>query len=62
MPSENLLTQSYLQTLEREITKWQAYRGRHTDTIAAFFSWRASFVELMKTEVILSLLIHRVYK
>ena len=51
-PSERSLNENYLEHLENQIKNWQDYRALYTDAIAAFYSWRASFVRLLQVEVI----------
>ncbi|KAL5110183.1 Protein regulator of cytokinesi 1 [Taenia crassiceps] len=49
-PSESSFDEVYLEHLENQIKDWQDYRTLHTDAIAAFYSWRASFARLIKVE------------
>ena len=51
-PSEGSVNETYLEYLDNQIKNWQDYRTLHTDVIAAFYSWRASFVRLLQVEVI----------
>lgn len=50
-PNESSLDEVYLEHLENQIKDWQDYRTLHTDAIAAFYSWRASFARLIQVEV-----------
>ncbi|VDK40585.1 unnamed protein product [Taenia asiatica] len=49
-PDESSLDEVYLEHLENQIKDWQDYRTLHTDAIAAFYSWRASFARLIQVE------------
>ncbi|KAH9282796.1 hypothetical protein ECG_03721 [Echinococcus granulosus] len=49
-PNESSLDEVYLEHLENQIKDWQDYRTLHTDAIAAFYSWRASFARLLQVE------------
>ncbi|VDD80307.1 unnamed protein product [Mesocestoides corti] len=49
-PADISLSSDYLDHIEEQIAKWQDYRTLHTDVMAAFFSWRASFARLLHIE------------
>ncbi|KAM7538233.1 hypothetical protein Aperf_G00000064716 [Anoplocephala perfoliata] len=44
------LNEAYFEQIECEIKRWQNYRIHHADAIAAFNSWRSSFVRLLEVE------------